>query len=613
MHDSLGVRWVVGLFAGVVWSWSCVGHTLSAGEPQPSQVVAAQVDELVSAELARRGETLAPPVSDEEFLRRAMLDLSGVPPTVSQVVAFSLEPGSDKRVELIRRQLQSEEYARNWARYWRDVIYSRATDARTTRFQGVFERWMTEQLRDGRHWNDIVTELITATGDAQENGATALLVAHGGNAQEIAAETSRIFLGIQIQCANCHDHPTDQWKRADFHELAAYFPRVVFRQVMDGDRRTFEVSSMAPTPARFAGQMANRGVDPERLLRGLDRNGDGKITREEAAGSPLAAAFERFLAIGDKDGDNALSADEIKALPTMPMPQFPGRGSPEYLMPDLNDPSSRGTRVDPVFFVSKSKAPAELGDIERRYLLASEIVDPSNEWFARAYVNRIWTELIGAGFYMPIDDIGPERTAEFAAVLDLLADQFVAHDHDMRWLFETLAQTGIYQRSLRAGTSAGFAASIPVRLRGDAVYEALARALGFEADQNSGFGLRQPGNFRGTRLPRGQVTQTFGFDPSTPQDDLTGTIPQALFLMNSPIVEQAIQAEGRGVLARVLRRFSKDEDVVRELYLTVLSREPSAEETSTARNYLAEVSDRNEAFEDLYWALLNSSEFLNRR
>ena len=118
----------------------------------------------------------------------------------------------------IERLLDSKAYAENWSRYWRDVIMMRATNQRIRLMQGSFERWMAEQLQDNVAWDKITTAMITAQGDVRENGDTALIFAHEAQATEVAAEVSRIFLGIQIQCANCHDHPTDKWKREQFHE-----------------------------------------------------------------------------------------------------------------------------------------------------------------------------------------------------------------------------------------------------------------------------------------------------------------------------------------------------------------------------------------------------------
>src|SRR5690606_16353201 len=99
------------------------------------------------------------------------------------------------------------------------------------------------------HWDKIAHEFITATGDVVEEGPAALIMAQMGNAEDTTAEMSRIFLGIQIQCAQCHDHPTDRWKREQFHELAAFFPRIAVRPVrVDGKRRSFEVISIDRGP-----------------------------------------------------------------------------------------------------------------------------------------------------------------------------------------------------------------------------------------------------------------------------------------------------------------------------------------------------------------------------
>ena len=120
-----------------------------------------------------------------------------------------------------------------------------------------------------------------------------------------------------------------------------------------------------------------------------------------------------------------------------------------------------------------------------------------------------------------------------------------------------------------------------------------------------------PGRRAGS--PRDQFGQLFGFDPSTPQADITGTVPQALFMMNAPQINAQISATGLTRLAALLRKFPDNDDAASELYLMVLSREPSEKERKIVADYVAEVGNRNEAFEDLMWSLLNSSEFLSKR
>ena len=520
--------------------------------PRSATTVAADVDRLIDASLPAEVER-APRTNDEDFLRRITLDLAGTVPSPSDVTAFGLDPDPDKRARMIDRLLESPEYARTWARYWSDVVYTNATEERARITQGTFETWLEEQFAANRPWDEVATELLTATGGITEDGRTALIFAHTGQPAELAAETSRIFLGIQIQCANCHDHPTDSWTREQFHELAAFFPRIRVRPETAGDVRSFVVESVNVNQGR----------------RGQVR--------------PAVR---------------------------------PGRGAPEYYMPDLNNPSSRGTRVQPVFFVDGTSLEAGTSDLDRRTALAQAITSQENEWFSKAFVNRVWGELTGRGFYTPIDDIGPLRAADCEDALQALADGFTAQGYDVRWLHRTIAGTETYQRQIRtpdpAAETPPFASAMPARLRADQVYNSLTKVLGVE--QLAGAGGRRRGGFGMNRDPgRTAFAGLFGFDPSMPQEDIVGSIPQALYLMNSPQVGGLIRGNGNTRLGRILRNHADNADALAELYVLTLAREPSAEETSIALDYVDEVGNRTEAFEDLFWSLLNSSEFLSRR
>lgn len=589
---------------------SMAGESFSGVTPLPAREAAAEVDQLFEAAFPTDVE-LAPLTRDEDFLRRASLDLAGTIPSPSEVTLFGLNPDPGKRAELIDRLLDSEGYSEIWASYWTEVIFSRATDQRSRINQPVFAEWIRQQLAENRPWDEVATELITATGNVQEVGQTALIFAHQADPAEIASETSRIFLGIQIQCANCHDHPTDSWTREQFHELAAFFPRTSVQRESQDDPRSFVVASVNESPRR--GQQR----DPEQTFRFLDRNRDGRLVKAEVQRAQfLRERFDQLLKVADKDGDDALSLAEFRDLPQPPMNQ-PGRGSTEYYMPDLNDPSSRGTLVQPVFFVDETSIEGGMSDLDRREALADLITSPDNEWFSKAFVNRIWAEMTGAGFSMPIDDMGPLRTARHPEVLEFLAGQFAAHGYDVKWLYRTIANTQTYQREIRTlepGAEAEtFASASPTRLRADQVYNALTKVLGVE---QTGFGGR--GRFPGGPPPgrnggRAAFSQLFGFDPSTPQEDIVGSIPQALYLMNSPQLSNQVRGVGNTRLAGILRDFEDDEDALAELYLLVLSREPSERELDINEEYIDELGDRTEAFEDIMWSLLNSSEFLSKR
>ena len=109
------------------------------------------------------------------------------------------------------------------------------------------DEYLVEAFKKNTPWDQVATAFITATGDVRENGATAIIMAQMGETSDITAEVSRIFLGIQIQCAQCHDHPTDRWKRTQFHELAAFFPRIGVRP-KQAEVRSFEVVSVDREP-----------------------------------------------------------------------------------------------------------------------------------------------------------------------------------------------------------------------------------------------------------------------------------------------------------------------------------------------------------------------------
>lgn len=590
----------------------CHSSTFAATKKQErvsESELAAKVDALIEGELKKSGITPAPLASDEDFLRRVTFDLAGRMPTTSEVLLFGLDSTPDKRRAVIEELLKSDDYGVNWARYWRDVIYLRATDMRARLNEVQFVDWMTTQLNENKSWQEITTNLLTASGDVRENGSTALIFAHEGDPAELAAETSRIFLGIQIQCANCHDHPTDKWKRKDFHELAAFFPRVRVRPVRDSTPRTFEVVSM-----NQGNQFARRVQmlkNPEFLFRSYDRNRDGKLTQQEVQRTMMGRGFEQLVSRADTDGDKALTADELKS---MPLPENTQRFMSEYYMPDLNDPTSMGQVVQPVLFVG-TKAPEGLDDLERREVLSKFLTSQANPWFSRAIVNRMWSEMLGEGFYMPIDDIGPERSAVYPEVLDALAQGFTASGYDLKWLCRTITNTRAYQRKMQKRSEGQlqtpFAAQLPTRLRGDQIFTAITQVFGVDDLQAD----RSAGNrrYQRSRSARGQFSSLFTFDPSTSQDEITGDVPQALFMMNSDALNGMLGANRSTKLAQIARDYPENKAAIQELYLLTLSREPSTKELEICEDYFKQAERRETALEDLMWSLLNSSEFITKR
>ena len=355
-----------------------------------AEQTARQVDRLLAEEVFKPDTKLAPRVDDATYLRRVWLDIVGDIPTPEHVTAFLLDPAKDKRERVVRELLANPQYGQNWARYWRDVILYRRLEDRAAIVANPLVVALTEKFNENESWDKIAAEFITATGDVRENGATAIHMAQDGRTEETTAEMSRIFLGIQIQCCQCHDHPYDRWKREQFHELAAFFPRIAVRPV-----------SVA---------------DAAQLRSGRRRSAGPRPPAESGCRKPPRPA----------------GALTCRTWTTRPRP---ARGC-------SRSSSSR-----------RPKLPFGTPDAERRGTVAEWMTE--NPWFATALVNRLWAELVGEGFYEPIDDIGPDRTPSAPKAVEFLSRSFAESGYDVKWLFRAICATEAYQRESRPRREVG--------------------------------------------------------------------------------------------------------------------------------------------------------------
>jgi uncharacterized protein DUF1549/uncharacterized protein DUF1553 len=568
-------------------------------------LTSAELDRMIAKHLAQNNPKVEPSAltSDVEFVRRIYFDVNGRPPTPIQVDSFLRDRTKDKRARLIDSLLGSPDYARNWANYWREVIMFHATSDNLGRVRvDELENWMAKRLQANTSWDVIVSGLITAMGRPDENGAVAFALAHETRPIELAGETSRIFMGVQIQCAQCHDHKTDAWKRRQFHEFAAFFTGV--------------------------------GIKPV----GVREKGQPPVIEVGLKGS------RRYM------------------MPEMDNPAKQIPIAPRFFL--------AGSKSNPA-----PALPEGLAVAERRAMAASYITGQDNPWFARSFINRVWYVLMGETFYEPVDDIGPERTSKAPEVLDPLAEQWQKGGYDIRWLFSTILNTEAYQRRVRSTASAAgktpFASSCPSRLRADQVFDALVQALAIPLDAEGkvvpgpgqgqgvmkaqarvakGFpnnpgtlSLSDPRRSSGEPLKKGGVQKAvqaaglpsqvpkkggaamkggdlrlrfdrlFTVDPSGANEDVMGTIPQALFLMNDPRVNNRIQARPGTVLGEILNTAPNNRAALGALYVRVLSRQPTKDEVEVCGRYMSAVGNQAEAFEDIYWSLINSTEFLTRR
>ena len=169
---------------------------------------------------------LADIITDEQFLRRVSLDLIGRQPTPQEFATYLLDTSEAKRAAAVDRLLASPEFGENWSGYWSDVIGYRIPPPELTFLDyTLFEKWLADRINQNAPWDETVRIILTASGKVKDQPAATFVGFHEADTTRLAAETARVFLSVQIGCAQCHDHPFDEWKRQQFHELAAYFVR----------------------------------------------------------------------------------------------------------------------------------------------------------------------------------------------------------------------------------------------------------------------------------------------------------------------------------------------------------------------------------------------------
>lgn len=258
----------------------------------PPEAVSAELDLLMEQVWRKEKVEPAAPASDLELLRRASLDLQGVIPDEARVRAFLSDRRPEKRQELVRALIKEEAFARFTALRWSYLLVGREYLFKTyaakklmdmkARMDGQGETeaeseprddrpvpplvgWLEDQLQKNAPWDQVVREVVGAKGAADENPATHYMIRHlrDGKAEELAGSAMRLFQGLQIQCAQCHDHPYTEWKQHDFYGVAAFFTRTAARRKPDPDKKdgkgAFEVIDRPDGQIRIAVPPGERG------------------------------------------------------------------------------------------------------------------------------------------------------------------------------------------------------------------------------------------------------------------------------------------------------------------------------------------------------------------
>ena len=481
---------------------------------------------------------------DAEWLRRVYLDVVGHIPSAEQIRKFTADKDKAKRSKVIEDLLDSGDYVRNWTAIWTNLAIGRRTPRRVSR--GGMEKFFREAFARGRPWNDVVVDIVTGEGHFEENGQVNYLLAQMANNDDgvqVTAKTTRLFLGMQVQCTQCHNHPFNDWKQDQFWQFNSFF-----RQMAKRDVRKYDPQS-------------GRMVDDYSEV--VTRDFSGPVYFEKRSGL-MQVAF------------------------------------PEYL----------GRKVDPGLDTDRRE---EFG----RLLTAAD--EGETPMIAQAMVNRMWGHFFGYGFTRPVDDMGPHNPASHPDLLERLSTEFVKSGYDVKQLVRWITNSEAYNLTSQfnsqnkiddpsAGEMPLFSHMYVKSMGAEQLYDSLIVATNAHSSGRSNWEQAERQRQRWMQ----QFVLAFDTDENDEATTFNGTIPQALMMMNGELIDNAISAKNGSYLHTVLTGRGADSKKVQELYLTALSRQPTRSEVKTAAKLLRAypANAKVAGYQDLFWALLNSNEFI---
>lgn len=258
-----------------------------------------QVDRMLSELWQREQIQPVDEAGDLQLLRRAYLDLVGRTPTVTEVRDYSNDTSDDRYPKLVERLLASPDHATQMAAVWRSFLIPEGVDLNAFGGREAFEKWLSQRFAENVPYDQIVRELLLAEGRLSQSGPLLFYSALKLDADQLAARTSRVFLGMRLECAQCHDHPFEPWKQEDFWSYAAFFAQIsrpkgmletasTVMRVQDVDRGEVMLPETEDViEPRFLGQSAaaNDEVDP-----------DNKSPRRQRLASWLTGADNPYFA-----------------------------------------------------------------------------------------------------------------------------------------------------------------------------------------------------------------------------------------------------------------------------------------------------------------------------
>ena len=488
------------------------------------------IDDLVAEKLNKLRIVPSGLASDEAFLRRAFLDIVGLPPTLEERAKFMADNRPEKRDALVDDLINRKEFTEMWVMKWAELMQIRTVNqgGNSVSYKAAlnYYQWLRERIAANMPFNQLVRELLEAKGGTFDNPATNFFQMES-DVLKLTENVAQVFMGTRIQCAQCHNHPFDRWTMDDYYRFAAFFAQVKRK------------------PAE----------DPR----------------------------ERIVFDGGGEIKNPVTKENMD-------PKFLGGPKPE---------------------IAKGQT--------RRESVANWLASPENPWFARNVVNIIWDHYMGVGIVEPVDDVRVSNPPSNPELLDALAEKFVSYDYDFKKIVRDICTSRTYQLSTATNETnesdtRNFSKAMIRRVRAEVLLDTISQVTK-TSEKYKGL----PKGARAVQIADGNTSNyfltTFGRATRATvcscEVKMEPNLSQALHLINGDTVHQRIQ-QGKTV-SDLLAEKKAPAEIIDALYLKALSRNPTETERKkllAAVNEVEKPEEKKDVLEDVFWALLNSKEFI---
>ena len=579
------------------------------------QQAAAEIDKHLAANWREHGVSPSPPLDDAQFLRRVSLELGGRIPSYDEARRFLKLKSKTKRADLIDDLLESPDYVSHFYNYWADILRLLERPQRTLVFE-PYLWYVKDSIATNKPYDGWVHEMLTADGRLWENPAVGFQLRDAGMPLPYVDNTVRVFLGTQIGCAQCHDHPFDDWTQHQFYELAAFL-------------------SGTQMQANPTGRVNKDG-------RPIPGGAARTLLREAKQQLDKPVAFVQFVKANTTDVS-------FRARP-LKLPH-------DYQYEDDKPLSVVSPKV------LWGEVPSAARGDDRREQFAAWLTTHDNRQFARTIANRMWKKVMGVGLVEPVDDFQPGNLPSNPELLEHLTDEMLRLDFDLQEFIRILVSTDTYQRRAvvydpAAGTPFRFTGPALRRMTAEQLWDSIltlvarnpwavqrptaadvAAAATIDVEKTSfdaaydtfetfqaGYApprrmrqLQQTVGYRGqllvrasempAPLPLGHFLRQFGqSDRETIEGARTvATVPQILTMFNGPITHSMLE-KGSVIYDNVIEH--SPQEAIDVIFLSVLSHTPSAEDRRLAREEVLTADTPAAGFGNLIWALLNTREFI---